>query len=164
MGMGELGNDPSTCLHLPNREGKMVGKNQMTLLASSNQEKISSSLSSLGDKCYSQITEIWKMWKAAKWFQWSCLFSTLVHWKLNRSCGLQSESPDWSPDLGRESPWIVPEESSKGEVTCVPLPSTSRLKVFRCPATLWLWVLFPFLSSFYEMIKEEYGGDSSERQ
>lgn len=135
MGMGELGNILSTCLHLPNGEGKMVGKYQMTLLVSLNQKRMSSSLSTLGDKCYSQMSEIWKVWKAAKWVHWSCLFSTLVHWKLNRGCGLQSQSPDWSP-VFHTGHWIVPGESSKGAVTCVPLLSTSRLKVFRCLAIM----------------------------
>lgn len=82
-------------------------------------------------------------------------------WEMNRGCGLQAESQTGPLTWAGRANWHCAWESSRGEVTCAPLPSTLGLKAFRCLASLWLQVFFPFLSSFDETIKGEYLDDST---
>ena len=79
-------------------------------LISSNQRRAGSSFF-FWNSCHSQINRIWEMWEEAKWFQWSCLFPTLVHGKLSRGCSLHSELQFCPLTWMREGHWNCPPES-----------------------------------------------------
>lgn len=141
----------------------MRGKYQTPFLITLNQERVGSSLYLLGFKPHPDGQDLRKLWAAAKWSQWSCLYPPLAHRKFCRGCGLLSEPQPGPLTWIRRTIETVPEQSAFKTwgyfhtSTQLLRPEGLHISFF------WLQFLSPFLSSFDEMIKGEYLGDSSER-